>query len=115
MKTGIQFYMSLVPCFRRDDVWTPAGVYPDDNRGRSDGFSDFLRDHQFFIVKFPICIELLNFYPLAGRDAFIGVMLSIHHLCHQISLLYNLWSCISSGKDKFHCGWFGIDQLKEFG
>lgn len=24
VKAGNQFYMSLVPCLRRDDVWTPA-------------------------------------------------------------------------------------------
>ncbi len=34
VKTGIQFYMFLVPCFRWDDVWIPAGVYPALDTGR---------------------------------------------------------------------------------
>jgi hypothetical protein len=38
VKTGIQSLIFLVPCIRRDDVWAPAGVYPDKNRGRSDSF-----------------------------------------------------------------------------
>jgi len=31
----------MVPDLRRDDVWTPAGVYPVVERGRSDGFLTF--------------------------------------------------------------------------
>jgi hypothetical protein len=27
-KAGIQIFFCLVPGFCRDDVWTPAGVYP---------------------------------------------------------------------------------------
>ncbi|OGP93109.1 MAG: hypothetical protein A2156_08220 [Deltaproteobacteria bacterium RBG_16_48_10] len=45
-KAGIQIHMFLVPCIRRDNVWTPAGVYPVVVRGRSDGsgtFYDFIK------------------------------------------------------------------------
>ncbi len=28
VETGTQFLMFMVPCFRRDGVWIPAGVYP---------------------------------------------------------------------------------------
>ena len=31
----------MVPCFRRDVVWTLTGVYPDENRGRNDAFWSF--------------------------------------------------------------------------
>jgi len=35
VKTGIHF-LWIVPCFRRDGVWIPAGVYPHENGGRND-------------------------------------------------------------------------------
>jgi hypothetical protein len=33
----------MVPYFPRDDVWTPVGIYPDENRDRSDGLRGFYR------------------------------------------------------------------------
>jgi hypothetical protein len=43
-KAGIQIYMFLVPCFRRDNVWAPAPRSPGDKFCRSDGLSGFLRE-----------------------------------------------------------------------
>ncbi len=49
----------MVPDFRRDDVWTPAGVYPVAERGRSDGFRIFIEDSKRSCFEhLKICINL---------------------------------------------------------
>src|SRR5512133_788876 len=40
-RSGIQ--LLLVPGFRRDDVWIPAGVYPVPDTGRNDDFHIYCR------------------------------------------------------------------------
>jgi hypothetical protein len=54
VETGI-YCFQMVPCFRRDIVWTPAGVYPDENRGRSDGFGTFYK----IIMLIEIILKIL--------------------------------------------------------
>ena len=78
----------MVPCVRRDDVWTPAGVYPDENRGRSDDFGTF---YEPILFEFYNCFGLMNL--TLGTLGILGTSTCLHYyrFCSFPCQSHSLW------------------------
>jgi hypothetical protein len=59
-------------CFKQ--FWTPAGVYPDENRGRSDDFGTF---YEPILFEFYNCFGLMNL--TLGTLGILGTSTCLHY------------------------------------